>query len=317
MSHTQIFAFLAMSGFEELEPDEMTRAKGAFEKNSIEDEKLEEIFFKRGYLSLTFFDISNNTDYRDISIKSGLEPNRKAVRPLKRLLDLGLDATPKKMGAVKIFFKDHHHATLHNFYDLADLGGFRSWSRESNFSETFVFTPVLKEKTEKGGAGSGHHGHSGLPGVHGGSRPSKGGGVTQTPEFKRWFGDSKVIDENGNPKVTYHGTDADFQEFIKNRGLTGYHFGTSEQAEFRIGGKMPPYYEGANIIPAYLSIQNPIELNDHDWDTMENLIDVLSKRKIRVPQEMSSVAKRFSELKKPDLFDDRADHDYYWEKYHK
>ena len=27
-----------------------------------------------------------------------------------------------------------------------------------------------------------------------------------TPEFKRWFGNSKVVDENGNPKVMYHGT---------------------------------------------------------------------------------------------------------------
>ena len=30
--------------------------------------------------------------------------------------------------------------------------------------------------------------------------------VTDTPAFKRWFGDSKVVDENGNPMVVYHGT---------------------------------------------------------------------------------------------------------------
>ncbi len=28
---------------------------------------------------------------------------------------------------------------------------------------------------------------------------------TETPEFKRWFGDSKVVDENGKPKAMYHG----------------------------------------------------------------------------------------------------------------
>lgn len=29
---------------------------------------------------------------------------------------------------------------------------------------------------------------------------------TATPEFKRWFGKSKVVDQNGRPKVVYHGT---------------------------------------------------------------------------------------------------------------
>lgn len=29
---------------------------------------------------------------------------------------------------------------------------------------------------------------------------------TKTPEFKRWFGQSKVVDENGEPLVVYHGT---------------------------------------------------------------------------------------------------------------
>lgn len=29
---------------------------------------------------------------------------------------------------------------------------------------------------------------------------------TQTPAFRRWFGDSKVVDENGEPLVVYHGT---------------------------------------------------------------------------------------------------------------
>jgi hypothetical protein len=29
---------------------------------------------------------------------------------------------------------------------------------------------------------------------------------TQTPEFRRWFGDSKVVDANGEPMVVYHGT---------------------------------------------------------------------------------------------------------------
>lgn len=37
--------------------------------------------------------------------------------------------------------------------------------------------------------------------------------VTQTTEFKRWFGDSKVVNEDGTPKVMYHGTASDFWAF--------------------------------------------------------------------------------------------------------
>jgi hypothetical protein len=34
-----------------------------------------------------------------------------------------------------------------------------------------------------------------------------------TPEFKNWFGDSKVVDENGKPLVVYHGSGTTFWEF--------------------------------------------------------------------------------------------------------
>ena len=37
--------------------------------------------------------------------------------------------------------------------------------------------------------------------------------ITDTPEFKRWFGDSKVVDEKGKPLVVYHGTSAVFKDF--------------------------------------------------------------------------------------------------------
>jgi GNAT superfamily N-acetyltransferase len=40
---------------------------------------------------------------------------------------------------------------------------------------------------------------------------------TDTPEFKAWFGDSKVVDENGDPMVVYHGSTADFASFDRER----------------------------------------------------------------------------------------------------
>ena len=36
---------------------------------------------------------------------------------------------------------------------------------------------------------------------------------TESPEFKKWFGNSKVVDKQGKPLVMYHGTKADFTEF--------------------------------------------------------------------------------------------------------
>jgi hypothetical protein len=44
------------------------------------------------------------------------------------------------------------------------------------------------------------------------------GDVTQTPEFKRWFGDSKVVDERGRPLVVYHGTNQDITSFAREAG---------------------------------------------------------------------------------------------------
>ena len=34
-----------------------------------------------------------------------------------------------------------------------------------------------------------------------------------TPEFKEWFGDSKIVKKSGKPKVMYHGTSADIEAF--------------------------------------------------------------------------------------------------------
>jgi GNAT superfamily N-acetyltransferase len=41
-----------------------------------------------------------------------------------------------------------------------------------------------------------------------------GGDITQTPRFKEWFGDSKVVDADGNPLVVYHGTTFGIEKFL-------------------------------------------------------------------------------------------------------
>jgi hypothetical protein len=107
--------------------------------------------------------------------------------------------------------------------------------------------------------------------------------VTKTPEFQAWFGDSKVVDANGQPLVVYHGTAGDFAEFDADRsgrnylstgGRRGFFFtsnpGTaSVYAETPAFAYLDPADAGnarfgdgtANIMPVYLSLQSPIVVN--------------------------------------------------------
>src|SRR5690606_17475953 len=41
---------------------------------------------------------------------------------------------------------------------------------------------------------------------------------TQSEAFKRWFGDSKVVNDQGNPLVVYHGTGQEFSVFNTQYG---------------------------------------------------------------------------------------------------
>jgi hypothetical protein len=90
--------------------------------------------------------------------------------------------------------------------------------------------------------------------------------ATDTPAFKKWFGDSKVVDENGKPLVVYHGTTKfegnEFKPSKKvNRGrnIDGYYFTTDkkEASQYSLGEDKTAITEGSQVIPAYLSLQNP------------------------------------------------------------
>lgn len=48
--------------------------------------------------------------------------------------------------------------------------------------------------------------------------------------FKRWFGDSKVVDDNGQPLVCYHGSTVDIEEF--DLGYSGQTTGNNQEEVF-------------------------------------------------------------------------------------
>ena len=92
--------------------------------------------------------------------------------------------------------------------------------------------------------------------------PKQGAAKAETKGFKNWFGNSKVVDKAGKPLIVYHGTNKNFTEFDPSKtNDIGIHFGTKEQAEAALKpwGEM---HEGSRIIPAYLSLQNPLRLPD-------------------------------------------------------
>lgn len=92
---------------------------------------------------------------------------------------------------------------------------------------------------------------------------------SETEAFKRWFGDSKVVDADGKPLVMYHATTADFDTFDTTRravGGEGSWFSARPVNSF--AGE-----EGGNIMPVYLSLQNPKVI-----DLMRDNDDVLKQK---------------------------------------
>jgi hypothetical protein len=84
-----------------------------------------------------------------------------------------------------------------------------------------------------------------------------------TPAFKRWFGDSKVVDRNGQPLTVYHGTNSDFEKFSSE--FIGDGNGNSDWGDgfyFADKSDVANSYadnDGANVMPVYLSIKNPAD----------------------------------------------------------
>lgn len=117
-----------------------------------------------------------------------------------------------------------------------------------------------------------------------------GGEIINLKSFKDWFKDSKVVGENGNPLIVYHGTVNKFNVF-KYTADIGFHFGNLAQASQAVivkSTKMKPddfmklpVMEGGQrgyILPCYLSIQNPFEMGDFiKWDAYYMAKWLLSK----------------------------------------
>ena len=118
---------------------------------------------------------------------------------------------------------------------------------------------------------------------------------TDTPAFKKWFGDSEVVDDAGKPLVVYHGSGLSISKFYSYRGEMIYFtkdkdvaesFAESADQNQRVQGNYDDEIGrnsedgGAAIYPVYLSVQNPF-----DPDNKEHLAKLPKQFADRIARE--------------------------------
>lgn len=110
--------------------------------------------------------------------------------------------------------------------------------------------------------------------------------MPHTPEFKRWFGDSKVVDEKGEPLVVYHGTASNFDVFHGGEDGAMYFTPDASLASWFAEGNAGRWEDDnhPNLVPAFLKISHPKVLSEHDlteligppddrsWESMPSVV---------------------------------------------
>ena len=111
--------------------------------------------------------------------------------------------------------------------------------------------------------------------------------IVRTTNFKNWFGDwendpenaSKVVDENGEPMVVWHGRSAEFNTFEKKEGVRfimgledkvkaeGFFFSPDKDLAEEFASNSSRHRGGkANVVPCFLNIRRPMDLTGEDYD---------------------------------------------------
>jgi len=116
-----------------------------------------------------------------------------------------------------------------------------------------------------------------------------------TEAFKKWFGNSKVVDENGDPLVVYHGSrnfegdqfKPDVTRINRAGNVAGYYFtpDPEEASKYSKTRATDTYEEGAQVVPVYLSIKNPYEIKKSR--VTPDMVNQYRKELIDLNQHMS------------------------------
>lgn len=141
----------------------------------------------------------------------------------------------------------------------------------------------------------------------------------RTKAFKNWFGDwendptnaSKVIDENGEPLVVYHGSPNEFNTFDSSKSTEKRKF-TLENTYYFTSNKRVAQGYGKNLIPSFINIRNPHKYNfegrswrNDDWSGIELVYQRTSERLglFKSVEEAEEYKKKFLE-ENPDYAED-------------
>ena len=114
--------------------------------------------------------------------------------------------------------------------------------------------------------------------INGKERPTKNSlgkliasDIKSIENFWKWFGDSKIVDDQGRPRVVYHGTRRSFEAFeVSNpRGAIGNKSGIYFDTDKRVAEEYAENNDGetddkSRIISAYVKL-----INNSDGDIKE------------------------------------------------
>lgn len=103
---------------------------------------------------------------------------------------------------------------------------------------------------------------------------------------------SKVVDENGEPRVVYHGTDSQFTVFDSSKVETSWY-----SHGFYFSDKKPDAKSyGDNIVPVFLNIRNPFMISKEGWFEELTLEDKPKKPELAVEATATDTGNGFFEL---------------------
>jgi len=86
--------------------------------------------------------------------------------------------------------------------------------------------------------------------------------IMDNPKFRKWFGDSKVVDEDGKPMVVYHGGAGGIGEFKAEKIQIGGGFYFTPNK--RDAEEYKSRAEGGQIYSVYLSLKNPLLIDTEE-----------------------------------------------------
>jgi len=99
-----------------------------------------------------------------------------------------------------------------------------------------------------------------------------------SPVFRRWFGDSKIINNYKNPLLVYHGTTEYFDEFNRDKfgkGFLGDGIYFSDKKE--VAERYTDEY-GDTVLTGFVRIENPLDLNNPTAFDIKTINGLISKK---------------------------------------